>query len=208
VIGKYDHCAFAVPGTGIFRPLEGSRPKSGRVGKMERVREIRLETVVDESRWQSAVEGARAVHPYEEMAWDLYPLQPRKGAGLGRIGKVPAVSFGDLATRAAEAFGANVRVMGRPPRLAHTVACVPGSGGGLLGEAAALGAQVLVTGELRYHQMTEAEHLGVGVIEVGHDRSEMPAVDLLASALRKAPRLRAKGLRVHVYRRPRSARPL
>jgi putative NIF3 family GTP cyclohydrolase 1 type 2 len=88
------------------------------------------------------------------------------------------------------------------------VAAVPGSGGGYLQEASRLGAQVLITGELRYHQMLEAEHLGMGVVELGHDRSEMPAVDLMAKAIRKSLARRAGTAAVHTYRRPGAAKVL
>ncbi len=205
-IGRYDHCAFATDGTGMFRPLEGSAPAAGRVGRLEKTPEVRLEMVVNEEDWPAAVERARSVHPYEEMAWDLYPLQPRAGGGLGCIGVIATEAFGALAARAGRAFGAEARIMGAPPRRVRTVACVPGSGGGLLAAAARRGAQVLVTGEVRYHQATEAEHLGMGIVELGHDRSEMPGVDLLAAALGKDARLKKAGLKVHVYRRPRTVR--
>jgi len=73
-IGKYDNCTFMSSGIGTFRPLEGAKPFKGEVGKVERVGEARLETVVDEKDLKNVVEAMKKAHPYEEVAYDLYKL--------------------------------------------------------------------------------------------------------------------------------------
>ncbi len=205
VIGSYDSCAFVTRGEGVFRPLAGADPSVGRRGRLEKVPEARLEMVLPEQACEEAIAAMKAVHPYEEVAFDLIPLRAPSRGGLGCAGEIKRQSFRSFARKVAGRFGTAARVSGRPPSKVTTVAAVPGSGGGYLQEASRLGAQVLITGELRYHQMLEAEHLGMGVVELGHDRSEMPAVDLMAKAIRNSLARRAA---VHTYRRPGAAKIL
>lgn len=207
-VGKYDLCAFTAVGEGMFRPLKGARPALGSTGRLEKVREARLEMLVEKGSVPGVVAAMKKAHPYEEVAFDLYPLLLPDGAGIGCTGTVGGISPGRLARRLADRFKAEVRLSGRPPSVVTRVAVVPGSGGGYLEEARRKGAEILVTGEVRYHQMLEAEHLGMGVMELGHDRSEMPAVDLLAGAIRSGLRREKKTVRVYTYRRPRTARSL
>jgi len=204
-LGRYDRCAFVTPGEGMFRPLAGSSPAIGRKGKTEKVEEDRLEMLVEEQAVPGVMGAMKKAHPYEEVAYDLYLLRLPEGGGIGCVGSPGSTGFRELARRLKERLGAEVRISGRPPGRMRKVAVVPGSGGSYLGEAARLGAGALVTGEVRYHQMLEAEHLGMGIIELGHDRSEMPAVDIMAKALRKGLVQAGKKIRVHTYKRPRTA---
>jgi hypothetical protein len=73
-IGDYEHCSFYTAGTGTFFAGEGAEPSVGRVGKEQRVSELRVETVVPADRAQAVVDALRAAHPYEEVAFELYPL--------------------------------------------------------------------------------------------------------------------------------------
>jgi len=209
VIGAYDRCAFAAPGEGIFRPLAGARPAVGARGRLERVQEQRLEMVADEAQVPAVVAALRAAHPYEEPAFDLYPLRPPPGAGgFGCIGRVAPTPLRTFALRAAAALGAEARVSGRVPARVATVAVCPGSGGRLVPPAARAGADVLVTGEVRYHNMREAEHHGIGVVELGHDRTEMPAVGILARIIREGLAAAGARLPLATYQEPRAARTL
>jgi putative NIF3 family GTP cyclohydrolase 1 type 2 len=63
-----------------------------------------------------------------------------------------------------------------------------------------------VTGEVRYHNMREAEHHGIAIVELGHDRTEMPAVDLLARLIRGGLAAARTTLPVAIYREPQAAR--
>ena len=76
-IGNYDSCCFQVKGTGQFRPLEGSQPFIGQTGAVEKVDEYRVEMVCADERVDDALAALRAVHPYEEPAFDLWKLDER-----------------------------------------------------------------------------------------------------------------------------------
>ena len=73
-IGEYEHCSWYTAGTGTFLGGEGTSPTIGERGREERVAELRLETVFPEERQDAVVAAIRAAHPYEEPAFDIYPL--------------------------------------------------------------------------------------------------------------------------------------
>ena len=73
-IGNYTRCSWYTQGTGTFRGGQGSDPSVGESGRDERVAELRLETVYPEEREADVVRALREAHPYEEPAFDLYPL--------------------------------------------------------------------------------------------------------------------------------------
>lgn len=75
VIGNYAHCTFTLKGTGRFKPGEGANPTIGEVGKLEEVQEDRIETVCTGDMLQAVLEAIRKVHPYEEPATDVYPIE-------------------------------------------------------------------------------------------------------------------------------------
>ena len=73
-IGDYTRCSWYTAGTGTFLAGEGADPSVGRVGREERVSELRVETVVLAERAGEVVRALREAHPYEEVAFELYPL--------------------------------------------------------------------------------------------------------------------------------------
>ncbi len=75
VIGDYTHCMFTLTGTSQFKPGEGSNPHTGEVGKLSTVDEERIETVCDGDKLPGIVAAIRKTHPYEEPAFDVYPIE-------------------------------------------------------------------------------------------------------------------------------------
>ena len=73
-IGLYSHCSYSVNGTGRFKPLDGAQPAIGEVGKLEEVAEERIECVCERGRARQVITAIKRVHPYEEVALDIYPL--------------------------------------------------------------------------------------------------------------------------------------
>lgn len=186
VIGRYSHCSFSSPGTGSFRPLPGAHPTIGAVGTQEQVQEERIEVVVPAGSLPHVVDALLAAHPYEEVAYDLYPLaQPPDGTGLGRVGRLPAsCSLAELAGRVRERLPAtSVAVVGDAGRQVQRVALCGGSGGDLVDAAAGASADVLITGDVKHHQALHALDAGLAVIDAGHYGTERPVLDLLATLL-------------------------
>lgn len=73
-IGNYSHRSYSVDGVGRYKPNEGAKPFIGSVGKFEEVEEERIECVCNRDKAKEVIEAMRKVHPYEEVAFDIYPL--------------------------------------------------------------------------------------------------------------------------------------
>ena len=74
-LGKYSFCSFSVCGVGRFKPEEGARPHIGTVGQPEAVEEERIEVTCDRPLVDALVAAIKRVHPYEEVALDVYNLE-------------------------------------------------------------------------------------------------------------------------------------
>ncbi len=173
-LGAYDRCSFNLEGTGTFRGGEGSNPFVGVPGEMHQEPEIRVETIVLAHQAGKVVRAMVDAHPYEEVAYDLYPLENQyEQGGMGMVGELEdpmneEVFMGFLKER----FGVRVvrhsALLGKPVR---RVALCGGSGSFLLEKAKSEGADVFVTGDFKYHQFFDAEERIV-VMDVGHYESE------------------------------------
>ncbi len=174
-IGNYRDCSFRTEGIGSFKPLVGATPFLGEIGKREYVEESRIEVMLRKRDVSAALKSLMAAHPYEEPAFDLYPLLNRgEETGLGRIGELPAaLPLEKFAVAVKERLGASAaRYVGEAAKPVRRVALCGGSGASLLREAARQGADVLVTGDVKYHEAREAEELGLAVIDAGHFATE------------------------------------
>ena len=175
-LGLYRDCSFVAPGEGTFTPLDGAAPFIGTTGKLERVAEQRLELLLDRANLARAVKALLTAHPYEEPAFDIYPLlQEGTQQGLGRLGRLPApLRLDDYAARIGmELKAPGVRYVGAPDLMVSKVALCSGSGASLLRCAARAGADVLVTGDVKYHEARDAEELGIALIDAGHFPTEV-----------------------------------
>ncbi|MFA6554281.1 MAG: hypothetical protein WCS89_02120 [Candidatus Paceibacterota bacterium] len=74
-IGNYSFCTFSSKGTGRFRPDAGADPHIGEVGKFEEVAEERIETVCARENLSELVKAVKKIHPYDEVAFDIYSLE-------------------------------------------------------------------------------------------------------------------------------------
>lgn len=201
-IGNYSCCTFRSPGTGTFRPEEGADPWDGKIGELAEAPEIRLETVVEKSGLETAVESARAVHPYETMAYDVYPLKSGPvDEGLGRIGIIePPRTLAELARDIKEKLSLeSLRYAGPADLEVKRAAVCSGGGGGVLGQFFASDAQVLVTGDMRYHDAVNAAEKGRGIIDAGHFASERIIVPVLRQRLENALADAGENVRVTEY---------
>ena len=198
-IGGYDRCSFRSAGTGTFRPGPGSQPFQGQVGQTEAAAELRLETILPRALVNKALDKLRRAHPYEEVAFDLIPLANRRpDVGLGRIGRLASpCDLEAFAVQVKAALGcSHLRLAGATPAQVAKVAVCGGSGASLIGEAARQGADVLVTGDVKYHEARLAESLGLALIDAGHFATERLVVPELAALLERTAR--ARGLDIEV----------
>jgi dinuclear metal center YbgI/SA1388 family protein len=186
-IGNYDSCSFKLEGTGTFRGGEDSNPFAGRAGEFHQEAETRLETIVPVSRLGKLIRAMCEAHPYEEVAYDVYPLEnddPLRGSGM--IGRLEdpmdeEVFLGFLKDRTHASVIRHSALRGRQ---VEKVALCGGAGAFLLGKARTAGADVFVTGDVKYHQFFEAEGKLV-IMDIGHFESEQFTRELFYDLLMK-----------------------
>lgn len=184
-VGAYDECSFNIEGTGTFRAGAGTHPFVGEQGKRHAEAEVRMEVICPVHLQQAVVAALHQAHPYEEVAFDLYPLLNRNaGMGSGLVGewKEPLREV-DFLGRLKEVFG--------PPAVRHTqltgrpvkrVALCGGSGAFLIGKALAAGADAFVTGDVKYHDFFLPEGRML-LADIGHFESERFTPELIQNHL-------------------------
>ena len=179
-IGDYEACAFAVEGTGFFKPGADTDPYIGEAGgDVESAQERKLE--VEVARWNvGRVMGAlHDAHPYDEVAYDLYPVhQSNSQAGLGALGTLPEPEpMPDFLDRVADRLDAgSLRYAGDDDDTVERVAVCGGAGSDFIGTALGAGADAYVTADVKYHEFFNV--LGtdgtpeMALVDPGHYESE------------------------------------
>jgi dinuclear metal center YbgI/SA1388 family protein len=186
-IGNYSDCSFQTCGIGTFKPHAGAKPFIGEPGKREMVEETRIEVLLRNDDISAALNALFKVHPYEEPAFDLYPLlNEGKVSGLGRIGELDReVRLETFAETVKEKFALRwLRFVGERRRKIRKIAVCGGSGASLLRDAKRQGADVFVTGDIKYHDARDAQMLDLALIDLGHFAAEALMIRGLEARLR------------------------
>lgn len=186
-IGNYDSCSFNIKGTGTFRAGEEAHPFVGENGKLHSEAEIRIETVVPSYLTQKVVQAMIAVHPYEEVAYDIFPLHnfhPQHGAGgmAEFVEELPIENFFELlkSTFHLKTFKHTAVLKEKIKK----VAFCGGAGSFLLHKAMAAGADVFISGDFKYHEFFQAEN-HILICDIGHYESEQFTKEVFYELLTK-----------------------
>jgi dinuclear metal center YbgI/SA1388 family protein len=186
-IGNYDSCGFTAEGLGSFRGNENANPFVGEKGKIHTEKEVRFETIFP-GYWQGKViDALLKSHPYEEVAFDIYPLDNQfNKTGMGMIGTVAApVSETGFLKQLKSTFNTGVikhtALKGQP---VNKVAVCGGAGSSLLNSAIAAGADFFISADFKYHQFFDAENKIV-IADIGHFESEQFTKELFYELLMK-----------------------
>jgi hypothetical protein len=188
-IGNYSSCSFRTAGLGTFFGQEGAQPAVGEAGRLEKVDEIRLETVVPVSNVGAVIQALRGSHPYEEPAFDLNVLAPvASDQGQGKIGSMPPTARGELFDRVKRELGVEHLLIAGPieGKITRAAVCA-GAGGEYFGDAIKAKAELYLTGEIRHHDATQAVANGITVVCALHSNSERPVLKRLAKRLEETP---------------------
>lgn len=186
-IGNYDCCSFNTSGQGTFRGDENSNPYVGEKGIIHFENEIRIETVLPKYMAGQVVHAMIQAHPYEEVAYDLYPLDNDFSlAGAGMVGSfidaIDSKSFLDLLKKT---FNIPVvRYAGNDKKKIRKVAVCGGSGSFLIQTAIKTGADAFITGDIKYHQFFDAAD-NLLLCDIGHFESEQFTKEIFYSLLIK-----------------------
>ncbi len=186
-IGNYDSCSFNIQGNGSFRGNENTNPFVGERGKLHFENEIRIETIVPSYLKNKAIKALLSSHPYEEVAYDIYPLDntnPLVGAGMiGDLEKPVNLDF--LLKMLKQKFHAQgIRYAGEKKDDISRIAVCGGSGSFLIHQAIQQHADVFITGDIKYHQFFDSSKK-LTIIDIGHFESEQFTKDIFYEILTK-----------------------
>ena len=185
-IGNYDSCSYNLQGEGTFRAHEGTHPYCGEIGEMHTEKEIRIETILPAFKKTEAIKALLATHPYEEPAFDIYPLQNTWAqAGAGVIGELETTETElEFLKRIKKTFEVGClkhnKLTGRE---IQTVALCGGAGAFLMPLAIRNHADVFITGEIKYHDYFGHDN-DILLAEIGHYESEQYTKEIFYTLIR------------------------
>ncbi|MGQ1786579.1 MULTISPECIES: Nif3-like dinuclear metal center hexameric protein [unclassified Saccharicrinis] len=186
-IGNYDSCSFNLQGQGTFRAGEETNPFVGNKGELHTEKEVRIETVVPAHLKGRVVSAMKKAHPYEEVAYDIYPLDnsyEQAGSGMYGILDSPEDELSFL-KRIKETFGAGtVRYTNLLNKPIKKVAVCGGAGSFLINRAKSVGADIFISGDFKYHQFSDAEN-EIIIADIGHFESEQFTKEVFFELLTK-----------------------
>ena len=173
-IGNYSETSFHIAGQGTFKPMEGTNPFIGKIGKKETVSEIKIETVVSERNVESVERAMKLAHPYEEPAYDIYEILNQPTYGIGLWGKIDnVVTLEEFALWTKKKLKAKyARLIQSNTREIKKVALCTGGGNSLLEHVSHLDIDLYITGDISHHHALRARELNLNVLEVEHFDTE------------------------------------
>jgi len=188
IIGEYSNCSFRSSGIGTFKGLEKSNPRLGVKGKIEKVEEVKIEVLVNSFDLNKVIAAMKKVHPYEEVAFDVYPLANENvNYGMGVIGELEKElsekEFLNLISKSLKTK--NLRFTHGSKSKIKKVAVCGGSGSDLLDKAMQNNADAFVTADVKYHTFQDAEK-NILLIDAGHYETEIPILDKVKRKLEKS----------------------
>ena len=186
-IGHYDSCSFNLAGQGTFRALDGTDPFVGEIGKLHHEDETRIEIIYPFYLETPIISAMLEAHPYEEVAYDIYPLtNEMKNIGAGMIGELETPENAiDFLKRIKTIFGAGcVKHTKIVNQKVSKIAVCGGSGSFLIPDAIKAGADIFITGDIKYHEFFDADQKII-IADIGHYESEQFTRELLMSIIKK-----------------------
>jgi dinuclear metal center YbgI/SA1388 family protein len=186
-IGDYDCCSYNLDGYGTFRAGAGTNPFVGKKNELHEEAELRIETIFPVYLQQQVMAALINAHPYEEVAYDIYPLDNKFGkAGNGLCGwlKEPLKEEAFL-LQLKEILGLPcLRHSERTGKVLHKIAICGGSGGFLLPQVMAAGADAFISAELKHNQFLECKGRLL-LIDAGHYETEQFTKELMVDIVNK-----------------------
>lgn len=201
VIGNYTHCSYQLKGKGTFFGLENTNPAVGEKGKLESVEEIRLEMIFEKWNLHKILRALISNHPYEEPAYDIYPLQNRNvNFGFGAVGylkeKMDLASFVKLVKDKLKVK--SVKFTSGNKRNVQKIGVCGGSGSDLISKAISEGCDAFVTADIKYHTFLDYGDQ-IALIDAGHFYTEYPIIDELEKRVSEFLGNRKKKIKIVKY---------
>jgi hypothetical protein len=173
-IGNYGSCSFNSEGKGTFKGNESTHPFAGKAGELHVEEEVRIETVFPSYLQGRIITALLEAHPYEEVAYDIYSLENKHvSIGLGVVGCLEKEMLAsEFLLKVKNVFNCSVvKYTGDNNKIINKVALCGGAGISLTSEAIQSGADMFITGDIKYHQFFDAEKKII-LVDIGHYESE------------------------------------
>ncbi len=187
IIGEYSACSFRTKGEGSFKGSENSNPRIGKKNVYEKVSEIKFEFIVDAWKLNNALTAMLNAHPYEEPAYDIYPLKNKNvNFGAGAIGNLEnELTQAEFLKYTSRKLGLrSFRYCEGNSKKIKRIAVCGGSGSDLLLSAVSSGADAFITADIKYHTFHEA--LGkILLVDAGHYETEIFSLDAVRKKIEK-----------------------
>ena len=186
-IGDYDQCSFTSVGRGTFNANENCNPFVGKIGELNTENEERIEVVYPKYKEKAILNAMQIAHPYEQVAYQIYVLENKHQlVGSGIVGELKeAVRTEAFFQHIKNNMKANsVRYSSLVKKEVRRVAVCGGSGSFLLKNAKAVGADIFITADFKYHEFFDAEN-DIVIADIGHYESEQFTKDLIYDLLTK-----------------------
>lgn len=181
-IGDYRGCSYSMDGLGAYEATANAHPFIGEIGELHEEAETRIEVILPKRLLSQSLKAMLKVHPYEEPAYDIIPLLNNDAySGSGAIGALPTpMPLKDFLQILKNVFKCPcIRHNGlNGNQLIQKVALCGGSGSFLANDAIQQGADIFVTGDVKYHDFTTINGQIV-VADIGHYESEQCAKEIL-----------------------------
>ena len=186
-IGNYDSCSFNAQGQGSFRAGETAHPYVGEIGKVHFEDELRIETVVPKYALNQVIAAMLKVHPYEEVAYDVFALENVfQQAGSGMVGEFESpmeeVDFLQLVSKTIDS--PCLRHSALTGRKIKKVALCGGSGSPFMGDVLRQRADAYLTADIKYHDFFIPEKAML-LVDGGHFETEQFTKELIYELIRK-----------------------
>lgn len=186
-IGNYSNCSFKSSGEGTFMPNAEANPFTGVSGELSKESEDRLEVLVSNHKISDVVQAMIGAHPYEEVAYEVYPISNvNQSEGSGMFGVLNApMELTKFLNKIKQTFACDViRHTSSTGKMIRKVAYCGGSGSFLLDNAKRIQADIFITGDFKYHEFFDAED-EIVIADIGHFESEQYTSMLLERILTK-----------------------
>lgn len=199
-IGEYSKCSFRTNGTGTFRGSQKTNPAVGKKNQDEMVEEIKLEIIIDSWRVKKVLSALFQAHPYEEVAYDIYPVENSGNFGDGAIGDLERFytrsEFLKLVAGCLRIK--NFRYAGSANNKIKKVAVCGGAGIDLMNDAINAKADAFITADIKYHSFHDAVDK-ILLIDAGHYETEIHSLNELKRRLLHYTEIKNSNLKIFKY---------
>jgi len=200
IIGEYSFCSYRTKGTGTFKGSASTNPFLGKAERLESVEEVRLEMVAERSKIAGIISEMKRVHPYEEVAYDIYNVEtPHSNYGMGAIGVLSKPQkLHQFLLKVKRSLSSRLIKYNRvSEKLVQKVAVCGGSGSTLINDAIKANADVFITADIKYHTFQMVGNKIV-LVDAGHWETENVVIKWISKKIKDYAKIHGSNINVFI----------